>query len=63
MNNNIDFSNHYVEEQIENNDSQLELKTSGITKSVWYDEIPQPIKFEEDRQVFHLNLYHTSINK
>jgi hypothetical protein len=63
MNNNIDFSNHYVEEQIENNDSQLELKTSGITQSVWYDEIPQPIKFEEDRQVFHLNLYHTSINK
>jgi hypothetical protein len=63
MNNNIGFSNHYVEEQIENNDSQLELKTSGITKSVWYDEIQQPIKFEEDRQVFHLNLYHTSINK
>ncbi len=47
MNNNIDFWNHYVEEQIENNDSQLELKTSGITKSVWYDEIPQPIKFEK----------------
>ena len=47
MNNNKDFSNHYVDEQKENNDSKFELKTSGITESVWYDEIPQPIKFEK----------------
>lgn len=47
MNNNEDFSNHYVEGQKENNDNQFELKTSGITESVWYDEIPQPIKFEK----------------
>ena len=46
-NNNKDFSNYYVEEQKENNDSKFELKTSGITESVWYEEIPQPIKFEK----------------
>jgi ribulose 1,5-bisphosphate synthetase/thiazole synthase len=29
------------------NNKKFELKTSGITESVWYDEIPQPIKFEK----------------
>ena len=29
------------------NNKKFELKTSGITESVWYDEVPQPIKFEK----------------
>lgn len=26
---------------------EFELKTSGLTESVWYDEIPQPMKFDK----------------
>ena len=47
MNNNKDFIYHYDEGQKENNTSPFDLKTSGSKEPSWYDEIPQPIKFEK----------------
>ena len=47
MKNNKDFINHYDEGQKENNVSPFDRKTSGSKESSWYDEIPQPIKFDK----------------
>ena len=47
MNNNKDFINHHDEGQKENNVSPFDLKTSGNKEPSWYNEIPQPIKFEK----------------
>lgn len=47
MKNNKDFINHYDEGQKENNVSSFDRKTSGSKESSWYDEIPQPIKFDK----------------
>jgi glycine/D-amino acid oxidase-like deaminating enzyme/nitrite reductase/ring-hydroxylating ferredoxin subunit len=41
-------SNYNRKQKNEKYDSgKIELKTSGHTESVWYEEIPQPIKFEK----------------
>jgi hypothetical protein len=46
--NNSDNSVNYSRKQkkkFENN--EFELKTSGLTESVWYDEISHPMKFDK----------------
>jgi glycine/D-amino acid oxidase-like deaminating enzyme/nitrite reductase/ring-hydroxylating ferredoxin subunit len=45
--NNKNFINHYDEAQKEKNVIPFELKTSGSKESSWYDDIPQPIKFDK----------------
>ena len=47
MNDNKDFINYFDEGQKENNVSPFDRKTSGSKESSWYDEIPQPIKFDK----------------
>ena len=47
MKNNKDSINDYDEGQKENNVSPFDRKTSGSKESSWYDEIPQPIKFDK----------------
>jgi glycine/D-amino acid oxidase-like deaminating enzyme/nitrite reductase/ring-hydroxylating ferredoxin subunit len=47
-NNDSDNSVHYNRKQKEKYENdKFELKTSGRTESVWYEEIPQPMKFDK----------------
>ena len=46
-NNDSGISANYNRKQNEKYmNNQFDLKTSGYTESVWYDEIPQPMKFD-----------------
>ncbi len=48
MNNNSDISAKYNWKQKKKYENdEFELKTSGLTESVWYDEVPQPMKFDK----------------
>ena len=48
MNNNSNTSANYKRKQKKKYENdEFELKTSGLTESVWYDKVPQPMKFDK----------------